>query len=809
MADSFSDLPNSFGLDRGQIILDKNNRLVAPDEIIKTPTAARALYWKWRTENYERIDLWARLKGLIGGNAPYNQAELDANGLGFIANFNNLDGRSRFKKGALAYWNLLNSTEYLCKFELAGSSPELLGWANIMAKHWTDIIRLWEDFENQTCALTGQLLMFGISPVVWSDEKDWRYKVIELERLCISDQSPTDIRLQTAICFENSYTAQYLYEVYNTLANLTEEGAKNTGWCKEELEKLLLFRANSFLKGDSQKVMNLMEIQNRILNGDLMWDSIFTDEIRLISLLYKEYDGKISHYMFDRDFTSASDFLFKKVGQYDNFNEAVMIFTLSPGEFTIHANKGLAHELYSNCQATMQIDCDIVNMSRLGSTPFIQSMEGLNGFEPIRIIPGVPTNIGSATLVQNTLASNINQLSFAGQYIRRNLDFNIANSGDDPAYPDASQGSISGDEAKMRSFKEFGVLKQNIAHFYVQYDRVVRQVVIRMLKSKKGDPGHEFAEEWISRCIEDGVPPELFETKTPNFLGLPRQIRNVKAARVAGDGSTLARIMGLQFISNIAPSFGAKGIKNYQKETVMAAMGSDYVPAFIGDEEPDETAGGASLATLENALMEMGKEALASPDNEQRSHIVIHMQLGSKIIEARTQQQMGAIDADKIFTVLIPHLEQHIQLIANNPLEVQFFEGVQSGFNQIKQYAILNRKNAAAELQAQIKKQQEDQQATQEVMNEEQRKNIQFQNDERRKEESHASKIQRANEASKSKTEAMKEKIVVDANIQTEKVQQDASIKRMEVALKNEAEKSPQQQLQDMRGSSPAPFDFK
>ena len=59
------------------------------------------------------------------------------------------------------------------------------------------------------------------------------------------------------------------------------------------------------------------------------------------------------------------------------------------------------------------------------------------------------------------------------------LALNAISAGDDPSMPDRSQGSISPSEARQRSFKEFGILKNAVAHFYHSFDKVVRTVFIR------------------------------------------------------------------------------------------------------------------------------------------------------------------------------------------------------------------------------------------------------------------------------------------------------------------------------------------
>src|SRR4029078_6750800 len=108
-------------------------------------------------------------------------------------------------------------------------------------------------------------------------------------------------------------------------------------------------------------------------------------------------------------------------------------------------------------------------------------------------------------------------------------------SGDDPALSDQVQGSMSDSQAKRKDYKEQGVLKNNIAHFYTQFDPVLQQMLVKMMASKKGDPGYEALERWKDLCIMDGVPELLFATKPD---GTPKYFYT-RASRAGGDGSTL------------------------------------------------------------------------------------------------------------------------------------------------------------------------------------------------------------------------------------------------------------------------------
>jgi len=809
MAEIPDQSPNSLGIDRGQITESSEGNITAPKNIIQNINSARALYMRYRTDNLGRLQLFASIKGLISGNPPYDQAELDSNGLSHIANFNNMDAGAIFEQGALAYWNLVNQAEYLVKFIFNDEyNPDLLDFAQIMAREWSIVVREWNDFERQVCTNVSQILMFGFSPVAWPDEKDWRWKTVEISRFFLPDQATTDTSLLTSIFMETSYTVQELYEIYKNIKDLPEPEKgekKQTPWNKNDLANFLMQRANSYVKNTQEQILDPVKFQQMVENGDISFDQLYTDEVRLVSLLQKEYDGKFSHYIFDRHIgtgatATQSGFLFFLDRQYSSIQEFLVIFTASPGHFTIHGNRGLGHKIYSPCQATMQLDCDIVNMARLSSTPMIQSPStGARDFEPIQFKPGIPMNIGPAQFVQNNLGSNIGGLIGAGNYLLQKLNINLTHSGDDPGMPDSAQGSISPSQARMKSFKEFGVLKNNIAHYYKYVDQVFYNMIVKMLKSDKTCPGYEQAKRWKDRCIELGVPEVLFALDSDER---PKHWR-VKATRVAGDGSTLALIMGLETLAPFVSSFSAKGVKQFQRDMVMATMGADYVAAYVGNDEVDEISGGASLAGAENALMKMGESPVFSPDNAQRAHITVHMELARYIIDQRAQQQMDARSADKIFAVLIPHLGEHIQAVAQNVLQQNFFEGIKKPWNQIQQYAQLNRKNAEAEIQSLIRKQQEDQAQTEQVLNEEQRKNVKLQGDEARADAKVASQVARADRANETRAEVSKEKVRSDAETKRLKVRLEADVKKEEESLP-----ALREELRGMTGRTPSTSDF-
>lgn len=813
MAESLDIALNSEPTIRGQLTRNDRGQLEQPEHIIKNLTAARAVYFKYRQEHLKRISLYAAIEGLIAGNPPYNPIDLQRSGLAHIANFNTLDGRSLYERSALAYWNLLNEAEYIAKFTILSDDPEARRAEDIMSVEFDRIIRKWPSFQTQMNTMSGQLIKFGVSPVLWPDERDWRWRTVELSKFFIADQAQCDIEMITSVCVESNFTAQYLFEVYEEYKDLKGEAKKKCPWDTDALQEILFSLANTFAK-TTHAFIDFFDLQKRLQNGDVSYDAIFTDSIPLVSLFYKEYDGKFSHYMFHRTY-GVQGFLYSVDRQYESLQEALVLFTASPGEYTIHSNRGIGHRIFSICQAIMMNDCSTVDGARWASTPLIKGVSlTSNDPQQIRFYPGVPTNIGTADIVPNNMGANLQQQVYVSQYLMQKMMFNTSNSGDDPGTPDRNQGSISPTQAKMKSFKEFSVLKNNVAHFYDKFDVVISGMVIKMLKSKAGYPAYEWVKLWKDRCIAQGVPEMIFKMDKLTPWGMPQGL-DVKASRVAGDGSTLARLMGLEILGPLVGDFGPREAKEYKRQYIMAALGKEQVGSFMQNaDDADNEAGGASLAGVENGIMQLGKSPVFSPDNDHKAHFATHMALSMQTIQALQQQQTTPVEADKIFSVIVPHISEHFAAAARSPFAQTFVAQQKKGLDQLIQYATLNKKNAASMIQAQIKQEQEAQAQQQKVMSDEELKNLKAQGDEKRADFKVQSQVARADKANETRAEVQKDKINKDADNQRYKIQLEHSNKSIEIsnkqeqAMQSERLDNLRQQLQDMNGTTVAPNDI-
>lgn len=776
------------------MIEQKGEKLESPQHIIQSVSSARALYSQVRQQNLKRIAQWAAIEGLIEGNQPYDQADLDKHGLSYMANFNDLSAGARFEKEVLAYFNLIHQAELLVNFSLDLSllsddediveiaEAESGRWAQIMSIEATKILRKWPSFFTMLGTHIAQLSKFGLSAVLWSDERDWRPRTVELHRIALPDQVESDIDQLTFIFLENDFTAQYLFNVYQDLsakgAALDDPEDYKHFWNLKTLGDLLLARANTYAKPNNTQFIDFFQLQQALQNGDYTWNELYGDGIKLQTLLYKEYDEKITHYMFDTVSDSGGGFVFLADRQYDTFWEAVQIFTVSPGKFKLHSNRGIGHKVFAPCQAKNQLACSTVDMARHASTPMLRN-EGGSIKEPqqLKMFPGVPTDIGAAEFVQNNLGNNLPQVISVLQYMDQNLSINLGMSGDDPAIPEGSNASVGSAQARLQRAPRASLLKHHTAHFLMQLDYFYQNIFSKMIRAKEGFPGAKLALLWKKKCVKKGVPEQIFEIPD-DVSGLPDWI-DVTATRVGGDGSMEGLLLGITDLETIAPMMGPRELSAFKRDKVLATLGPDAISRYTQDtDKEDEISSGASDANLENAVMQLGFPALFSKTNDHISHFGVHMSLNISIIQNIQQQKMTPVEGNKILEMSVPHTGEHwAALVARGNFGKAFVDKWRDSYEQVTKYYELNRKNAIKMKEAEIRKEQERQAQQQEAMSDAERKDFIAQSDERRKDWQTQKKEERQEKESQTR-----------ADLKRREIENKASTDRLKISLDRDNE---------------------
>lgn len=802
--------------DREPVVPNSSGTLEAPKKLYSTPSAARSVYRRLERHSIDRALINAAVDGLIAGNPPYEDDELEAEGLGHISNFNDLSALCTYERSLLAYSNAIYQTKTFVNLKMLlnaepGQKPVTQQGqiSDLLAYEFDYIFRKWPSFMNNVHILLSQIVKYGLSFVIWTDEDKFTWDVVDIDNFIIASDAPSNTDEITYFFIRNTYTLQYLYSVYKEA--LKNKDNDNFPWDADELERVILQYANSTVKNQSTDYTAMAILEDAFTTDSDLSAGFMSDSITLISLFQQEYDGKWSHYMFDPDIDEG-DFLFQLPSQYDKLSDFFVPFIATPGEAKMFKSRGVGHKIFSSSFAQLQINNSIVDMAKLSSTPLLKG-SATNDNEHTKITPGVLNYIGTADMVQTQFGQNIDKLVGASTYLTNRMEYNISNSGDNPAEPDKSAGSLAPAEGVRLSHKEHALTKNHMSQFYQAWDVVVRNMVKRLLSCKEDSPEYVYKETFIDRSKARGIPEIVLkvitnfsESSVSKLTGLPKAM-DVEASRVAGDGSTYSAVLSMQQYADLMGGDigGPEQIEDFRRQAILATFGPEYLETYMRSEaEADEKKGGSSLAGVENAVIMLGKSPIMSPDNVHTAHIPVHIALGSEVIGRISQGQMDVVEGDKIFTVLVPHLNEHVQAAARNPFNEKVLRSMEQSIKEINKYAELNRKNAQKAITSEMKKRQKDAEETNAVMTDEERKDFQLRREEARKDYALNAKESRNTEADARRGQMMQRKIETDAANQRHKINLDAANDQAKT-VKEMSIKELEAEHKRIKGDSPSP----
>ena len=716
---------------KGVIDPNSDNDALAPMRVIPTAQAALAIYRNLRDRNLKRIGGYQKIQGMLDGNPPYNPAKMMKEGLSDMCNVNWKDGEALFRQAVLAYWSLFNQVEFIADFKVtleepkemqmgegSGYTPEGRKAASVMnaelgkiiSEEWNNVIRSWPSFNKRMNFHQGELLKFGLNAIIWPDERDWRFKPVSVKNFIVPDNTENDMEMIDLICIENTYTARYLWEVYDSL-NDEDNGV----WNKKVLGDLLVRLANvSDVNAYRTDRVDPLWLQSELKQGNLYFDALYNDDIRLVSIFVKEYDdGAFSHIMIHPSLIT-DDFVYFNYKQYKNLREAFTYFTFSPGESMLHSNKGLGHSIYAAVEAITRLDCSLLDQAIRSGSLLLRSNPGRGADDrSVKFVPGGIIDLGECEVAQNTLGSNVQNIAETSRYFKQKILENNNISGFDSSTQDRDYQSAY--TMQYQASREARVQRNVIAHYYDGLDRFFREIVRKMLLSKPSYPGYEYVKTWKENCIARGVPEEVFEigdSVTPD--GLPRHLQ-VSATRSAGSGSQTADIMEMQLVMNLLPQLGQRGRQAALEDYIAAARGWRYKDRYMPMEDRDnQPTGHDTIASIENNQLSEGKQVIVSPDNNHLIHATNHMRMMQDWLQMYFQDSEAMYEGttllqkvNNVFAVAGPHFVKHLMILSQDPTMKAQYQQLNAQWAEVANYGDMIKHNADRQMQAQMQEQQE------------------------------------------------------------------------------------------------------
>ena len=589
----------------------------------------------------------ARVDAMFDGANPYDAGRLAASGQGLKTNLNFGEAQRLLDISLSAYVDLYSSLEKLVDVKgTEGEASEITPLEDIVSEELTHLLRSWPEFHSHYLRLCTTFIKHGVAVSYFDTPDEWRFRVGGFSDILIPRQTPASESMIDIAVGRRQY---HLHELYGFIKN--EKAAKKVGWDVDEVKRVIT--KNATTDGRSRRHYSDWEgLQQEMKNNDL-YEGHQNPTVSVLHFWVREMDGSISHYIAAEN--APKEFLYKKISRYDKPEQAFVMFTYGVGSNgTYHSVRGLGHRIFNHIQTSNRLRCQMIDGAMLGSAVMIQpdSQRALDelGFTYYGAYAVLSPNVN---IIEKAVPNLSTAVSPALQDISQQLAMNtdtVSTYGSQQSSPYRNQMQVVAD---MDVSTRLSGASLNL--FYASWNRLLREVVRRIVTSKKNDPA---IKDFYNRCMLRGVPESFIKS-----LDTAR----TRAVRSIGNGSYANRLVALRELQAISGSFDEVGRRNLTRDIVSTRVGHDLADRYAPQAEEARPTVDSKIAFFENQELMEGKSVPVVSNEVHGTHLMEHTSVLSQLIE---QLNTGAADPMQALPALqafYQHIGETIQALAGDP----------------------------------------------------------------------------------------------------------------------------------------------
>lgn len=650
---------------------------------LATPKAVREVIKKFDDDD-SAGDATRRaiIQGMIDGNPPYRQKDLDDAGLGSLTNVNFMSLSANLNARVTASHELLAEVPTLVEVLPSIPDPEDQLAASrccIIREEFSTAVMDWVGFLPMLDMVIRETDAYGIGPVMFRDGWDWRPKAFKRGNLRVEPRAKVVVDDNELVVVRDELTAGELFDIIED-----EEAARLAGWKVNPVRDLLaaVFGKKEGASADQQDTYQRStweSIQQAMRNNDPAVQAKEFDRIGIRHVLVREVSGKrgITHLILAED-VKFDFFLFEKVERFEKLSHVLWWLPANYGDGYVKSVRGVASWMAKHDDLSNRFLCRVFDAGFLTSGMVLQPQQGVD-LARLEFIQHGPWTILPSELnaVQSTFmpqVSQLVQLREVSESIMKN------NTGTYRRYDEAVQ--TGGDRKTARqvveeSSREQRYEKAEIAfryqHFDALYTEMFRRITSEEYVSSKLDlPGKDVAVKFLERCEKRGV-------KRSDIVG-KADAYSVKAMRALGLGSLGVKYDLTNQILGARPMLDSIGQQNALRDWLAVRVGyrnvDRYVKAVNRDLVPSNE---MSHAVLENNDLVQGQAVQVGSDQLHKVHINVVLQgVILPIIDAVSKNGISdPLAAYKTLSVAVPHVQEHLSYVEQDKAQTDYVKQVQ------------------------------------------------------------------------------------------------------------------------------------
>ena len=631
---------------------------------LKDVKSATALFQTLRRADEGSSANRARVDAMFDGASPYDQGRLNTSGQGLKTNLNFGEAQRLLDISLSAYVDLYSSLEKLVEVTgTEGERSEIGPQEDIVAEEITQLLRSWPEFHSNYLRLCTTFIKHGVGISYFDTPDAWQFRVGSFADILIPRQTPSS---ENAIDIAIGRRSYNLHELFAYIKN--PKAAERVGWDVEEVKRVIMKNATTSGRGGSRQYSDWEALQAELKNNDVH-EGYQNPTVAVLHLWVREMDGSVSHYLCVEN--EPKEFLYKKLSRYDRPEQAYVLFTYGVGSNgTYHSVRGLGHRIFNHVQTSNRLRCQMIDGAMLGSSVMIQpdSQRALDelGFTYYGAYAVLSPGVNIIEKAIPNLATSVQPaLEDISQQLAMNTD-TVSTYGSQQGSPYRNQMQVVAD---MDVSTRLSGASLNL--FYASWNRLLREVVRRIVENKKKDPA---LKEFYQRGEMRGVAPSFIST-----LDTARTI----AVRSIGNGSYANRLVALRELLGMSGSFDEVGRKNLTRDIVSTRVGHDLADRYTPVQEEARPTIDNKISFFENQQLSQGLPVPVITNELHSTHLQTHIPALMQLIEQLNAGAADPVQALPALQAFYQHIAETAQQLAGDPAQ----EGLVGEANQALQQA--------------------------------------------------------------------------------------------------------------------------
>lgn len=619
---------------------------------IKDAASARALWGKLRTASVPRREKWAQIQNQLDGAPPFANADLLASGQGWRCNVNFRDAASTLEQVLVSYWRLLHDATNLAAVTVqAPGDPHAERWAQLFQENFNRFNEDWgADYVRNYLLFSLNHVAFGVGLAFWNDKASPRWEALRIGEVEVPARAKASVEKLKLVGIRQEMELEDLWELVRTPEK--RAAAARVGWSPEEIEKLL---GNAFLDRQGDRAAPLsaadaLDLQ-RLLRNDALGASTGHEPLRLVHLLVRDYDGRITRHIFCESAEDNDRFLFcDEHGERPaDLTQVLGAVFFDAGNGDWWGTKGFGQKNFQCSTVLNRLKSRAVDRTLIDGLNFIDTTEG--GRETVPI-----TNVGPF----NILPQGLQQLPQypTGRSILETIEMIESNQAQHNArYRDQSHQIARADTATQASILANLQSQVDIANATLYLRQVARNIFaeqFRRLRLRRS--ASEDAKAFFRRCVTEGGMPETV------FHDAELTVRTG-----AEPGATNLMLQGQRALELL--SLPEANRRWAQERYVAATFGAGAVAKALLPVDAAADVKSQRLALMENSDMGEGSPLPVDPQDAHAAHAPVHLQPLEAIVH--NYGATGRLDPTALVALqhAVPHLEAHFAHLARDKFQ--------------------------------------------------------------------------------------------------------------------------------------------